>query len=390
MSVSTLRQISTCVILYRSPVTPGSKAPVNAHHARTLLSFLGNDTYDAPDVYQERNHAGIPHKPPPPPHQQKNPAATPPSTSSTRSLPAGLTRGVPAPARAAPAAPPRSTASSAAACTAAAAPARAVARPPAQAGGPRPGARRPHHPTATPAPRPAPKTTTGLPRCAATASSRPSWTTWPIFAAPPSSPDCIATRPELRPPTPPTGGVSAAADRMSRHAVAAALAPWKQAIAVARGTHPAARAAARAARPHAPVRAGPSRDVGAAHNLMHQFAAPPTPPPPPAPTPAAGTGNGLAPTRHAKCHPRPSPAAAPPGTAKPARVSPRSTTPCTRPRTHPQQNLRSTTLCAPIPGAEKPAIPPGLPNRAAPPAMEASQRLKHAGAAAHALPTARG
>jgi hypothetical protein len=70
--------------------------------------------------------------------------------------------------------------------------------------------------------------------------------------------------PELLPPPQPTGGISAAADRMRRRAVAAALAPWKQAIATARAAHLAARAAARAAQPHAPVRARPPRDAGAA------------------------------------------------------------------------------------------------------------------------------
>ncbi len=59
--------------------------------------------------------------------------------------------------------------------------------------------------------------------------------------------------PELTPPPKPTSGITAAADRMRRHAEAAALAPWKQAIATARAAHLAARAAARLAKPHAPV-----------------------------------------------------------------------------------------------------------------------------------------
>ena len=40
-----------------------------------------------------------------------------------------------------------------------------------------------------------------------------------------------ADPPELSPPPKPTSGITAAADRMRRHAEAAALAPWKQAIA---------------------------------------------------------------------------------------------------------------------------------------------------------------
>src|SRR5580692_2190311 len=43
--------------------------------------------------------------------------------------------------------------------------------------------------------------------------------------------------PELTPPPKPTSGITAAADRMRRHAEAAALAPWKQAIATARAAH---------------------------------------------------------------------------------------------------------------------------------------------------------
>src|SRR5208283_3065047 len=75
--------------------------------------------------------------------------------------------------------------------------------------------------------------------------------------------------PELMPPPLPTGGgITAAQDRVRRHAVAAALAPWKRAIADARAAERAARAAARAAarlaKPRAPVGARPPRGAGLA------------------------------------------------------------------------------------------------------------------------------
>jgi len=68
--------------------------------------------------------------------------------------------------------------------------------------------------------------------------------------------------PELMPPPRPTGGITAAMDRMRRRAVAAALAPWKQAIAEACAAERAARAAARLAKAHAPVGARPPRGAG--------------------------------------------------------------------------------------------------------------------------------
>ncbi len=63
--------------------------------------------------------------------------------------------------------------------------------------------------------------------------------------------------PELLPPSTPTGGITAAQDQMRRRAVAAALAPWRRAIAAAREAARAARkqaAAARATNPKARVR----------------------------------------------------------------------------------------------------------------------------------------
>jgi hypothetical protein len=76
--------------------------------------------------------------------------------------------------------------------------------------------------------------------------------------------------PELWPPSPPTGGITAAQDQMRRRAVAAALAPWKRAIADAKRTHLAARkqaAAARAADPNARPR--PPRPRPAHPRLAH-------------------------------------------------------------------------------------------------------------------------
>ena len=163
--------------------------------------------------------------------------------------------------------------------------------------------------------------------------------------------------PELLPPPQPTGGIATAADRMRRRAVAAALAPWKQAITIAL----AARLATRAAQPQAPVRARPPRDTGAAqpHAPIRR---PANPPPPPAPTIRRRHRQWPRPLHHAQRHPRPSPDAARPGTAKPARNL-RSTTPCTRPRTRPNKTCASQPH-APIPGRAEAAIPP---NRTAAP-----------------------
>jgi hypothetical protein len=69
--------------------------------------------------------------------------------------------------------------------------------------------------------------------------------------------------PDLMAPPRPTGGITAAQDRVRRRAVAAALAPWKRAIAAAcAAAERAARAAARLAKPHAPVGVRPPRDAG--------------------------------------------------------------------------------------------------------------------------------
>ena len=46
--------------------------------------------------------------------------------------------------------------------------------------------------------------------------------------------------PDLLPPPAPTGGITAAADRRGRRAMAAVLAPWQQAIAAARAAERAA------------------------------------------------------------------------------------------------------------------------------------------------------
>ena len=101
--------------------------------------------------------------------------------------------------------------------------------------------------------------------------------------------------PELMAPPHPTGGITAAQDQMRRRAVAAALAPWRQAIADAREAARAARkqaAAARAADPNARVRPPrPSRAPARAarrrrpcsprfwQNSLHQSARPPRPTP---------------------------------------------------------------------------------------------------------------
>ena len=68
--------------------------------------------------------------------------------------------------------------------------------------------------------------------------------------------------PELTAPPKPTGGITAAQDRVRRRAVAAALAPWQQAIAAARTAERADRAAARVAKAHAPVGKRPPRGAG--------------------------------------------------------------------------------------------------------------------------------
>ncbi len=141
--------------------------------------------------------------------------------------------------------------------------------------------------------------------------------------------------PELLPPPGPTGGITAAADRMRRRAVAAALAPWKQAIATAR----AARGAARLARPCTSRPTPPAR--------RRRIKTPCTNSPPcrprrhhPRQPPTGSTSNDLARRHHAK----PPPDTAPPGTAKPARHR-RTKTPYNLDRRRPQQYRRIKTPC---------------------------------------------
>jgi len=193
--------------------------------------------------------------------------------------------------------------------------------------------------------------------------------------------------PELAPPPRPTGGITAAQDRVRRRAVAAALAPWEQAIADARAAERAARAATRAARaaaraagprakPHAPVGAHPPRDASVPGPLAPipdaadleatgRLANPPAPvgahpprgagvPGPPAPIPVAAdleaTGRLAKPPAPVGAHPSR-------GAGVPEPHAPdRAPFPgeAGGPKPH-----------APIPGPAAPAIPPGLPNRAA-------------------------
>jgi hypothetical protein len=218
--------------------------------------------------------------------------------------------------------------------------------------------------------------------------------------------------PELMPPPRPTGGITAEMDRVRRRAVAAALAPWKRAIAAARLAERAARAAARLAKPHAPVGARPPRGAGV--------------PGPHAPIP--GAADPAAAARRAKPHapvgarpPRgagvPEPHAPIPGAADPAATgradrppeAPAAASPAdatqgrrpTPPRPAGQNPLaapvpkplapdRAPTPSdaggpephAPIPGPAAPAIPPGLPNRAARRRWLRQQRRLHRAPAA--------
>ena len=185
--------------------------------------------------------------------------------------------------------------------------------------------------------------------------------------------------PELRPPAQPTGGITTAEDRMRRHAVAAALAPWKQAIAVARAAHLAARAAARAAQPHAPVRARPPRDAGAAqpHAPIRRPADPAaasrTNRPPQAPaiaSPPHAPQNSAQNATHGR---RPTPPR--PAPQSPSEIS--AAQPHAPDRAPAPNKTDAAQPHAPIPGTEKPAIPPGLPNRAARRRWKRLQRLKH-------------
>jgi hypothetical protein len=186
--------------------------------------------------------------------------------------------------------------------------------------------------------------------------------------------------PALFPPPAPTGGITAAADRMRRRAVAAALAPWKQAIATARA---AARAAARLAKPLAPVGPRPPRDAGAA--------IPQAPIRRPA-DPAAATRDNRPPAAPAASPPDATPGRRP-TPPRPAPESPRATAvpkPHAPERAPAPNNAGASKPHAPIPGRAEPAIPPALPNRAARRRWMRLQRRKHVGSAARALPTSRG
>jgi hypothetical protein len=187
--------------------------------------------------------------------------------------------------------------------------------------------------------------------------------------------------PELLPPPNPTGGITAAADRMRRRAVAAALAPWKQAIAAARAAHRASRAAARLAKPHPPVRARPSRDAGASkpHGPIRRPADP------------AATTRANRPPRAPATTP---PTDATPGRPTPPRLAPQSPPAIAAPRPDTTStgaapnNAGASKPHAPIPGPAEPVIPSDLPNRAARRRWKRLQRHKHRGSAPRALPTA--
>jgi len=165
--------------------------------------------------------------------------------------------------------------------------------------------------------------------------------------------------PELMPPPRPTGGITAEMDRVRRRAVAAALAPWKRAIADARAAERAARAAARLAKPHAPVGARPPRGAGV----------------PGAHAPIPGAASSAAAGR-ADCPPKATAAASPaeatqgrrPTPPRPPGQSPLAA-PVAKPLApvgaHPPRGAGVPGPHAPIPGPAAPAIPPGLPNRAA-------------------------
>jgi hypothetical protein len=130
--------------------------------------------------------------------------------------------------------------------------------------------------------------------------------------------------PELSHPPRPIDGSTAAQDRDLRHAVAASLAPWHAAIALARAAHRAARAAARAARPAVAPRATPSPGLPEPHAPGHT-AAPPAAQSLGLPEPHAPARPG---TAHATARHEPSGHAFSLGLAEPhAPVDPRSPTP---------------------------------------------------------------
>jgi hypothetical protein len=182
--------------------------------------------------------------------------------------------------------------------------------------------------------------------------------------------------PELMPPPRPTGGITAEQDRVRRRAVAAALAPWKRAIADARAAERAARAAARLAKPHAPVGARPPRGAGV--------------PGPHAPIPGAA---GPAAAARADCPPEATAAASPADATqgrRPTPPRPAGQNPLAAPVAEPRAPDRAPTPGdagapephAPIPGPAEPAIPPGLPNRAARRRWLSQQRHLHRAPAA--------
>jgi hypothetical protein len=215
--------------------------------------------------------------------------------------------------------------------------------------------------------------------------------------------------PELMPPPLPTGGgITAAQDRVRRRAVAAALVPWKRAIADARAAERAARAAARLAKPHAPVGARPPRGAGVAKAHAPIPAAGPATAAcaatrlakPLAPVAARPPGDAGVPGAHA-----PIPGAARPAVAAragcpaeaTAAASPADATHGRRPtllRPAGENPLAARVAGAhapdrapgpgdagvakphaPIPGPAAPATPPGLPNRAARRRWKRQQRL---------------
>jgi hypothetical protein len=240
--------------------------------------------------------------------------------------------------------------------------------------------------------------------------------------------------PELTPPPKPTGGITAAADRMRRHAVAAALAPWKQAIAAARAAERAARAAGLrapairpsqgaptpgAAAPFKPFRTDPLNREPAAKPgptapfkpsridpLNREPAAIPSAPVGPRPPRDAGVSTPHAPIRrpadpaaatHAPRPPQAPAIAAPPHATpgrrptppRPASATPPVTalsTPHAPDRAPAPNDAGASTPHAPIPGRVAPAIPPDLPNRHARRRWERLQRRKHPAPVARSHP----
>ena len=199
--------------------------------------------------------------------------------------------------------------------------------------------------------------------------------------------------PELMAPRFPTGGITAAQDQMRRRAVAAALAPWRRAIAAAREAARAARkqaAAARAADPNArvrprrprPRRPRPGRPTPQAllAALLAELLAPerapaapdtgltepcvpfpPAGPAAPAPTPAPDPHPPAAPAVPAQC---------PPANARRTRVQDRRPGPRTKPH---RQNpvYQSAPPPRPTPARQNPVYhfrpPAPLPRRPRPP-----------------------